>query len=180
MNSIRHFGAQPLLALLLWVLPGLAGAASTRVDDIERRLRGQPENALQALAPVVAAARGEERVQALILRGWLQLRVTDEMAIEETALELERLAGSDHLPLASAAAGLVRAGAWSRHKPLGHADRALSEAQHTLPAATPAQVRLRFVAAQAAVRQSLGKVDEINHGFELMERGESIRSVVVF
>ena len=160
MNRIRLFGAQPLLALLLWVLPGLAGAASTRVDDIERRLRGQPENALQALAPVVAAARGEERVQALILRGWLQLRVADEIAIEETALELDRLAGSENLPLAGAAAGLVRAGAWSRHKPLGRADRALSEAQHALPAATPAQVRLRFVAAQAAVRQSLGKVDE--------------------
>ena len=147
------------LATLVWLVwAPVAGAAESRLDAIERQLRGQPPAALQALAPVLADARGAERVQALALRGSLLVRLADEEAAEATAKELDALAAGT--PLAGAAAGLVRAGIWARHAPLGRADRALSAAVAALPADTHGDMRLRFLAAQAAVRQSLGKLDE--------------------
>ncbi len=157
---MNGFLVSPLRWLGLWLLlvQPVWAATESRVDEIERTLRGQPQAALQALAPVLAAARGEERVRALMLQGNLLTRIPDEPAIEATAVELERLAASE--PLATAVAGLVRAGALARHKPLGRADRTLTEAAAALPAAAPAALRLRFLAAQGALRQSLGKIDE--------------------
>jgi diguanylate cyclase (GGDEF)-like protein len=139
------------------LLAGLA-AASPRVDDIERSLRSQPEAALRSLAPVLADAQGEERVRALLLRAALLQRMADLEGQEATALALDELAARS--PLAAAAAQLVRGNAWARQTPLSRADRALATAAATLPPQTPDDLRLRFVAAQAAVRQSLGKLDE--------------------
>ncbi|MDO9075797.1 MAG: diguanylate cyclase [Rubrivivax sp.] len=147
------------LATLVWlVLAPAAGAAESRLEVIERTLRGQPQAALRALEPVLAETRGVDHLPALILRGSLQVRVPDEDAAEATARELEALAPV--APLATAAAGLVRAGIWARHTPLGRADRALTGALAALPADAPDGMRLRFIAAQASVRQTQGKLDE--------------------
>jgi diguanylate cyclase (GGDEF)-like protein len=147
-----------LAGLLLCLLVPGVGAAESRLDELERTLRGQPTAALAALAPLLDVARGSERVHTLMLRGALLVQVPDEDPNEATAVELDQLSATE--PLAAPAAGLVRAGAWARHKPLGRADRALAEAIATLPAGTRGGVRLRFLAAQAAVRQSLGRIDE--------------------
>ena len=158
MDSARTSGLTGLATLLWLLLAPCAGAAETRLDAIERTLRGQPHAALRALEPLLAETRGVDRVPALIVRGGLLVRVPDEGAAEATAKELEALAPV--APLATAAAGLVRAGIWARHTPLGRADRALVSAVAALPANTPDAMRLRFTAAQAAVRQTLGKLDE--------------------
>ncbi len=147
------------LATLMWlVLAPVLSAAETRLDAIERTLRGQPQAALHALAPLLAEARGAERVQALLLRGTLQVRLPDEEGAAATARELDALAPVS--PLATAAAGLVRAGIWARHAPLGRADRALVAALAALPDNAHGDMRQRVLAAQAAVRQALGKLDE--------------------
>ena len=147
------------VAMLLWLLCApLASAAESRLEAVERQLRGQPTAALLALAPVLAESRGEARMHALMLRGTLQVRLPDEEAAEASAKELDALAAS--VPLAAPAAALVRAGIWARRTPLGRADRALVAALAGLPSNTPDRQRLRFVAALAAVRQSLGKLDE--------------------
>lgn len=139
------------------LLAGLA-AASPRVDDIERSLRAQPEAALRSLEPVLATAQGEERVRALLLAASLQQRMADSEGQENTARSLDEMAPGS--PLAAAAAGLVRGNAWARQTPLSRADRALATAVAALPPQAPEDLRLRFLAAQAAVRQALGKLDE--------------------
>ena len=158
MAGVRLSGLLRLATLLWLMVAPTTGAAESRLDAIERTLRGQPQAALQALEPVLAEARGEARVHALLMRGGLLVRVPDEDATEATAKELDGLAAS--VPLAAPAAELVRAGIWARHAPLGRADRALTAAVAALPADTGGDMRLRFLAAQAAVRQALGKLDE--------------------
>ena len=139
------------------LLAGLA-AASPRVDDIERSLRSQPEAALRSLEPVLAQAQGEERVRALLLRAALQQRMADVEGQDATAHALDEMAPAN--PLAAAAAHLVRGNAWARQTPLSRADRALAAAVAALPLQAPDDLRLRFLSAQASVRQSLGKLDE--------------------
>ena len=139
------------------LLAGTAGA-SPRVDDIERSLRAQPEAALKSLEPVLAQAQGEERVRALLLHAALLQRMADVNGQEATARALDEMAPGS--PLAAAAAHLVRGNAWARQTPLSRADRALAAAVAALPLHAPDDLRLRFLAAQAALRQSLGKLDE--------------------
>lgn len=151
----RGSGCTVWLPALL--LAGLA-VASPRVDDVERSLRAQPEAALRSLAPVLEQAQGEERVRALLLRATLQQRMSDLEGQEATARALDELAPGN--ALAAAAADLVRGNAWARQTPLSRADRALASAVAALPRETPGDLRLRFLAAHAALRQSLGKLDE--------------------
>ena len=145
------------VSLLAGLLAGVA-VASPRVDDIERSLRAQPEAALRALEPVLAEAQGEERVHAWLLRAAMLQRVDDLAGQETAARALDDMA--PRLPLAAAGAALVRGNAWSQQTPLSRADRALAGAVAALPAQAPDRLRLRFLAAQAGVRQALGKLDE--------------------
>ena len=154
-SSLRMAAWTVCLPALLWA--GTA-AASARVDDIERSLRAQPEAALQSLAAVLPDTKGDERVRALVLQAALQQRLADLPGQEATARALDDMAAAQ--PLAAAAAHLVRGQAWARQKPTGRADRALAAAAQALPPEAPDDLRLRILAAQAAVRQSLGKLDE--------------------
>jgi diguanylate cyclase (GGDEF)-like protein len=84
----------------------------------------------------------------------------DEASVAQTAELLDKLGDNGRLPLATAAAGLLRARAESRQGHAGRADRLLTEAMGWLPRDAPPSVRLRFLDAQASTRQSLGKLDE--------------------
>ncbi len=148
-----------------WLLLGLAAAcsactATSRLDEIERELRGQPERALPALAEEMRDMQGAERVAALVLRGEMQVLLPDEAGVRATAGELEALTASGVAPLATAGAGLLRARMVARQGPIGRADRALTEARAHLPANAPAALRLRFIAAQAELRYRGGRLDE--------------------
>jgi diguanylate cyclase (GGDEF)-like protein len=143
------------LAGLLWV--GMA-AASPRLAEIERTLRAQPEAALAALKPVLADARGDERVLALMLQARQHYVQQDLAALDATAQALDALAPQS--ALAPAAALLARGLAVSRQPPLGRADRSFTAAAAALPAATPPQVRWYFTNEQARMREALGRLDE--------------------
>ncbi len=148
-----------LLAALLWLALLPAHASDARLLDIESRLRGRPAEALAALAQAAPSLAEADRVEAMVLRGWLQLRQFDAAGAERTASELDALAAADHL-LARAGAGLLRARALSRGGPLGRADRIATEAWALLPDSAPVRLRLRLVETRASIRQSLGKLDE--------------------
>ena len=152
--------ARVLAAVLCLALSPLAVAAEGAVAEIERSLRGRPEEALRALAQALPGLRGTEHVHALLLRGGVQAGQRDEAGVAQTAEELDHIATSQAQPLASAAAGLLRARAAARQGLTGRADRLMTDAMAWMPANTPASIALRFVESQAAIRQSLGKIDE--------------------
>lgn len=151
-----------LLAVVVWLVPGPMSAepAEPAVAAIERSLRGQPEAALRALEQALPALKDVDRVEALLLQGNLHAGMRDEAAVAATAERLDKLGSAGRLPLALAAAGLLRARAEGRQGHPGRADRLLVEAMNWLPADAPATLRLRFLDAQASTRQSLGKLDE--------------------
>jgi diguanylate cyclase (GGDEF)-like protein len=163
MNGWRLYGKRGrstwLLAAAMALLSPVA-LSSERLDEIETRLRGKPDEALQALQGEIPRTNGVERVQALVLRGWLQVRVTDADGVEQTAQALENGGDPAQQALATSAAAMVR-GRWlARHGSLGRADRLLAEAAARLPATAPADLRLRLLDTQAKVKQGLGKLDE--------------------
>lgn len=160
MNRLRSVRTGWLAAVLWLALCPLAGAADGAVDEIERRLRGRPEEALRALEQLLPATQGHERVLALVLRGGLLAGMRNEPAVAETAEQLDKMGSTEHLPAAIAAAGLLRARAEARQGLMGRADRQLTEALNWLPGDAPPRMRLRFLDAQAGVKQSLGKLDE--------------------
>ena len=148
-----------LAAVGVTLCAGAAWGAEGPVAQIERTLRGRPEAALPALALALPGLRGAARVEALVVRGNLLIRVHDPAAVERVVQDLEQLAENPQEPLAAAAAGLLRARAVARGGPAGRADRLLSEAMAKLPANAPASLRLRFVDTHADIKRSLGKLD---------------------
>jgi diguanylate cyclase (GGDEF)-like protein len=150
-----------LLAALLWLASPLAHATEPRLAEIEGKLRGRPEHALIALSRVLPSTRGADRVEALVLRGYLQARQNDAAALEQTIAELEGMAAATKAdPLATAAADLLRARALSRAGPFGRADRAASAAWAELPVGAPDTLRFHFIETRALLKQRLGKLDE--------------------
>ena len=141
---------------LLWAAGGAVAAPPASLAELESQLRGQPEQALQALAALLPRLGGSERVEALLVRGTYELMTDDRVAVERSALELDQLGASQ--ALASATAGLLRARAVARGGPASRADRILTEALTRLPAALPDRLRLRFTETQAQVKESLGQL----------------------
>ena len=126
MNGLVPRCARLLVAGWLLLCAPWAAAGMATVAEIERHLRGQPEQALAALQQLLPTLRGAARVEALVVRGGLLIRVHEPAAIEEVAEELDRLAVAERQPLATAAAGLLRARAVARGGPAGRADRMLA------------------------------------------------------
>lgn len=161
----RWLHSSRLLAAVLWLalqfLGPTAGAAeSSAVDSIESRLRGAPDQALLAVETALAGSGGADRVELLVLRGWMQIALADGAAAEQTALELEQGAGDSPPGLAAAAAQLLR-GRWiARRGPLGRADRMLGEAEARFAQQSTPGLRLRLLDARAKVKQGLGRLDE--------------------
>jgi diguanylate cyclase (GGDEF)-like protein len=158
-----------------------APSQAARLRDIERELRARPEEALRALDEVLPATGSVGRIEALVLRGWLQARLADPSALEQTAVELDAMSAQARTPgerrstqpedaqdaiatapesLAGAAASLLRARGLARRGPQGRADRVLGEALVKLPPNAPAGLRLRIVETRAGVKQQLGKFEE--------------------
>ena len=159
MNGLVPRCARLLVAGWLLLCASWGAASEATVAEIERHLRGQPEQALAALEQLLPTLRGAARVEALVVRGGLLIRVHEPAAIEQVAQELDRLAVAERQPLATAAAGLLRARAVARGGPAGRADRMLAEATRRLPTDAPASLRLHFLDAQAGIKRSLGKLD---------------------
>jgi diguanylate cyclase (GGDEF)-like protein len=159
--KVRRSARSLALAVVLWLVCGTpAGAAEAAVAEIERTLRGRPAQALQALERLLPTTQGEQRVQVLLLRGSVAAGMLDEATVAQTAEQLDKLGSNGQLPLANAAAGLLRARAEGRQGHAGRADRMFTEALSWLPRDTQPSIRLHFLDQQASIKNSLGKLDQ--------------------
>ena len=149
------------LALATTGLP-IAWASARDAQGVETALRGQPERAVAALDELLPASQGVARIEALVLKGFMLVRMGELAAAESVAQTLDALglgkAGRSD-PQASAAAGLLRARALARTGPAARADRVATQALAQLPADASAQLRLRFLDTHAGIKQSIGKLD---------------------
>jgi len=168
MNAHCHWLARlpkGLLVLAVACSAWAAGASAAEAPgaaDIESRLRGQPEQAVAELDRLLPATQRVARQEALLLKGYMLIRMGDVAAVERVAQDLDRMAADSTTAdgaIATAAAGLLRARALARGGPATRADRTLTEALARLPANAPASVRLRFLDSQATIKQSLGQLD---------------------
>jgi diguanylate cyclase (GGDEF)-like protein len=139
---------------------------SAEIEQIESTLRGRPEEALAALDRLLPMADGAATIEALLLKGTLLNRTGQAAAAEQVAQELDRRAAAAVPPspagdaVAAAAASLLRVKILARSGPAARAERLLAAAAARLPADTPARLRVRYLDEQAALKQSLGQLDQ--------------------
>lgn len=170
MNRRWHRHAWHLFQVLCLALAlcGLAQARnlSAEIEQIEATLRGRPEEALAALDRLLPVADGAATIEALLLKGTLLNRTGQAAAAEQVAQELDRRAAAAvppspaGEPVAAAAASLLRAQMLARSGPAARAERLLTAAAARLPPDTPARLRVRYLDEQAALKQSLGQLDQ--------------------
>jgi diguanylate cyclase (GGDEF)-like protein len=102
------------VATLVCASAGAAGDISDRAREIEGYVAGHPERALVDLMPLSARARtlpaSEERLVVDMLRGQALIAAGNNAEALSLATKLETEARGDNLPLAFAAALLVRSG----------------------------------------------------------------------
>ena len=154
--------AGPVAAAAAASAPALSQRARPEgvLDNLERLANFQPDQALAQLGALVQTlpAPGAARLQALALRGVLLAGQHQAEAAAEPLRELEALAPG--LPLANAAAGLVRS-AISRDAGLvRRADQQATDALAVLPADAPTALRLRLVQLLAGIKEDRSLLDE--------------------
>jgi diguanylate cyclase (GGDEF)-like protein len=144
---------------------GMADAAHSpaqRVQRLERDGRAQPRQCAAQLAALVAEGKADTAttIDALLLQGWLLAGVSEIDAAQAVASRLEELARGNAMPLAGAAALLVRARLAEQTGDLRQASTLIDDAVARLAAdATPSN-RLRFVSAQAHIRNSASRLED--------------------
>jgi len=166
--AARRHGARVALGLLLALFGGLAHATddaatdATRVLTLESAGRAHPREAAAQLANLLAANPADRatRLEALTVQGWLLATVPLEQAAEAVARELDDWARRAAEPVASATALLVRARLAERSGNLRRAEPLIAEAVARLPADAAPRTRLRFVSAQASIKNSAGKLED--------------------
>ena len=137
-------------------------SAAQRVLALERDGRAQPRERAAELAAWLAAGQGDTatRLDALLLQGWLLASVPDKDAAEAVARRLDDMAARGAAPLAGAAAPWVRARLAEQTGNLRAAGTLIDEAMARLPADAAPMTRLRFVAAQAHIRNGASRLED--------------------
>ncbi len=154
------------LGLLLPALPQAApppqDAALQQVLALERDGRAKPRENAALLARWLAAGThpAGARIEALTVQGWLLASVPDAGATESVARELDAAARSGPLPLAAAAALLVQAKLAEQTGDMRRAGETIDAALARLPADAAPHTRLRFLSAQAHIRNGAGRLDD--------------------
>ena len=199
MASISHLSrgwrvaaAGPWLAWMLALGLGLAAQPAAaapddlaaQVLDLERAGRAQPRQTAARLGKLVASGQADAATEldAQIQQGWLLANVPAEDEAEAVARALDERARRDNNPRAAAGALLVRARLAEQAGNVSRADTLIDEAMAKLPANASALTRLRFLSAQAHIRNSASRLeDAIRFGQEVLkltdERGEAWRRV---
>ncbi len=137
-------------------------SAAQRVLALERDGRAQPRERAAELAAWLAAGQGDTatRLDALLLQGWLLASVPDKDAAEAVARRLDDMAARGSAPLAGAASPWVRARLAEQTGNLRAAGTLIDEAMARLPADAAPMTRLRFVAAQAHIRNGASRLED--------------------
>jgi diguanylate cyclase (GGDEF)-like protein len=142
--------------------PGAELAPAEQLLALEHQGRAQPRPCAARLGALAAEGRLDAggRVEALLLQGWLLAGLSDASATEAVAHELDQAARSGGAPLAAAAALLVRARLAEQSGGTAQAGVLVDQAVAGLPADADTLNRLRFVSAQAHIRNSASRLDE--------------------
>ncbi len=170
------------LGLGLAVVAAPAGATpdetAAQLLDFERAGRAQPRLVAGRLANFISTNQGDAATQldALTLQGWLLASIPAEDEAEAVARALDERSRRDGNPLAGAAALLVRARLAELSGNGARADTLIDEAMGKLPANVTELTRLRFLVAQAHIRNSASKLeDAIRIGHEALKLADARR-----
>lgn len=170
------------LALCAAAASAAAQALSAQLLELERAGRAKPQATAAELERLIESGQGDAATQldALLLQGWLLANVPSADQAEAVARVLDARFVADKDPLARAAALLVRARVAEQAGDSVRAGALIDEALVRLPADATALNRLRFLAAQAHIRNGLSKFeDAIRIGHEALTladaRGEAWR-----
>jgi diguanylate cyclase (GGDEF)-like protein len=150
------------LATLACTEPAAQNSPAQQVLALERDGRAQPRLCADRLQAWLANGRADAvtRLDALMLQGWLLASVPDARAAEAVAQRLEASARDGAPPLAAAAASLVRARLAQQSGEQRLADTLIDDALARLPKDTTALNRMRFVSAQAFIRNAAGRLQD--------------------
>ncbi|HMO45357.1 MAG TPA: GGDEF domain-containing protein [Rubrivivax sp.] len=142
--------------------PDAALPAAAQLLQLERDGRAQPQLCAARLAALAGSAEAsrDERLEALLLQGWLLAGLSDHAGAEAAARALERAAESGSPPLAAAAALLVRARLAEQTGDTARAGELVDQAVARLPAQAGTLNRLRFTAAQSHIRNSASRLED--------------------
>ena len=144
---------------------------AAQVLELERSGRAQPRLTASRLASLVAMNQGDAATQldALMLQGWLLASIPSEDEAEAVARALDARFAADKNPLAAAGAQLVRARLAEQSGNVRRAGTLIDEAIARLPANAAALTRLRFLSAQARIRNGASALeDAIRIGHEAL------------
>ncbi len=172
------------LGLLATTTALQASAAAPAVDSLAQRVlalerdgRARPRECAAELAALLATGQGDaaSRLDALMVQGWLLASVPDKDAAEAVAHRLDAPAVKGTRPLAGAAALWVRARLAEQTGDLRGAGTLIDDAMARLPADAAPMTRLRFVAAQAHIRNGASRLeDAIRHDHEALKLADSL------
>lgn len=157
-------GLGPWLAAPAWATPCVPAPelpVGAQLLQLEREGRAQPRPCAARLAALAAAdgIPGHERLQALLLQGWLLAGLSDQAGTEAAARQLERAAGASP-SLAAAAAWLVRARLAEQGGDTARAGELIDQAMARLPPQASTLDRLRFTSAQSHIRNSASRLED--------------------
>ncbi len=129
---------------------------------LERAGRAQPRQSAAELASLLATGQADRatRLEALTLQGWLLASVPNDEGAEAVARQLDEWGRSESSPTASAAALLVRARLAEQTGNIRRAGQLVDEALARLAADATPLTRLRFVTAQAHIRNGASKLED--------------------
>ena len=142
--------------------PAAVLPAAEQLQAWERDGRARPRLCAERLAAWVVATRPDAalRTEALLLQGWLLAGLSEQAAAEAVARQLDDAAQGTASVLAGAAAALVRARLAEQGGETRQAGALVDQALARLPADASTLNRLRFVSAQAHIRNSASQLQD--------------------
>ncbi len=165
------------LALCAAALAAAPDAGHDRLLELERSGRAKPRETAVQLEKLVASSQADDAtpLEAQILQGWLLAEVPSPAEAEAVARKLDARFAADRNPLAQAGASLVRARVAEQAGDATRAGKLIDEALARLPADASAVMRLRFLAAQAHIRNGASRYeDAIRIGHEALTLADAL------
>lgn len=150
------------LAALACAAPLAQDSPAQQVLALERDGRAQPRQCAGRLQAWLGEGRADAatRADALMVQGWLLASVPDAAAADAVAQRLQESARNAELPLAAAAASLVRARLAYQSGDVRQAGTLIDDAVARLPKDATPMNRMRFFSAQASIRNAAGQLQD--------------------
>jgi diguanylate cyclase (GGDEF)-like protein len=149
-------------AALACPAPSARDSPAQQLLALEQGGRAQPRQCAARLQAWLGEGRADAatRADALLLQGWMLASVPDDAAAEAVAQRLLQSARHAELPLAAAGASLVRARLAYQHGDVRRAGALIDDAVARLPRDATPMNRLRFISAQACIRNAADQLQD--------------------